>query len=457
MAPGRPKKSMRDYLESETELILKKMVLTCMQQAADEEQLLDELELLVRQEGAVACKVIMELLLHRLFTLPEAAKCWQGVLDHRLALAKILGRPVTLALAVADHFTLRGDGIGQLKLIAMQEFEALQQEKNFDFLTGLHNRQSLELALEQEFQRASRYGHQLSVLFWDLDSFKAINDQLGHDVGDRVLQHFGRLLATGKRAVDFAARFGGDEFVMLLPDVDPKGATTMAERLRDRVCRERIAVDGHQVAITLSGGIATYPNDAMNIRDLLWCADHAMLQAKSQGKNIVLHHGVTEKRAAPRLDIAAPLTVNRVSETEKADFMSTITRNISHSGLLLESRLPVNRGARLEMEITLNGRKLTVRGEVVRVEKLDEHRFGVGVSFLKSEGVADDFLQDYLQFPGAMVRKGGPAAGGKARSDSQVTWGREIVQAGMLAMMIFPVYGLQVMVRGITGCSGMVL
>ncbi|ADH85118.1 diguanylate cyclase [Desulfurivibrio alkaliphilus] len=449
MAPGRPEEAMRVSQEPDNETYLKKVVLACLQQSAHEEQLVEELRLLVRQEGDAACKVIMELLLNRTFSASEASKCWHGVLQHQQALAAVLGRRVTLTVAVGDYFALRGNTIGHAKLIAVQDFEALLAEKNIDFLTGLNNRHSLELALEQEFQRAARYGRKLSVLFWDLDSFKEINDQLGHDVGDQVLQHFGRVLATGKRTVDFAARYGGDEFVMLLPDVDPEGAMTMAERIRDQVCRQPVFIDKHRVEITLSGGIATYPEDASYARDLLVCADYAMLQAKGRGKNSVMRYGVTEKRAAPRLDLAVPLTVSRLDEQAGSDLAAAMAKNISHSGMLLESRLPVNRGARLEMEITLEDRKLTVKGEVVRVEKFAEQRFGVGVAFLKSEGMADDFLHDYLRRAHGL-RRGGPVDNSMEQPDRRVVWGNEIIQAGMLALMIFPVYGLQVLLKGVT-------
>jgi diguanylate cyclase (GGDEF)-like protein len=384
----------RHFLRSDAENIIKDAVLACLRNSSRED-LVDCLGHLVRQEGKTACKVILELLMHRDFSAEEAELSWQEIVAHHRTLSASLGRNVALSVAVCDYFSLRDTGSSLPKLIDVHEFEAMHRERQFDFLTGLHNRQSLETAMHQEFARAERYHRKLSVLFLDLDSFKDINDGYGHLAGDRILQKVGTVLSRNKRSVDIAARFGGDEFVMLLPDTDKNDALTLADRIRAEISNEFMVIDGKEVTLTMSGGIATYPDDALSGRGLFKCADTALYQAKQQGKNTVILHE-SEKRRSRRVEIVAPLAITQI-DTEPLHLSPLQSKNLSCNGLLLESSLPINRGSLLELEITLGDRKLTIQGEVVRMEKLGLGRFDIGVSFLMAQGQVNSQLRDYLQ------------------------------------------------------------
>ena len=386
---------LRNFLKSDAENTIRKTVLACLRNATQAEHLMDNLDLLVQQEGPTACRIILELIMHREFSPKEAARYWQEIVDHHRTLSVSLGRSVSLSVAVCDYFALNGNGVRFPKLIDVHEFEAMHSETQFDFLTGLHNRQTLELAMSQEFSRAERYHRKLSVLFLDLDSFKEINDQYGHLAGDRMLQHIGRILGQNKRSVDIAARYGGDEFVMLLPDTDKKDALALAERIRLEINQEIVAVDGREVRLTVSGGIATYPDDALSDKGVFKCADNALYQAKHVGKNIVLLHE-PEKRRSKRVEVVAPLTITQI-DAEPLALAPMQSKNLSCSGILMESSVPIGRGSLLELEITLGGSKLTIQGEVVRMEKLGQERFDIGVSFLMAQGAANTLLRDYLQ------------------------------------------------------------
>lgn len=345
------------------------------------EPLVDTLDLLVKQEGKLACKVILELLVHRDFGDEEAARYWQEIVAHRHMLSVALGREVTLFVAICDYFSLNGNGVDFPKLVDVHQFESMHSEQQFDFLTGVCNRQALEASLSNEFSRAERHRRKLSVLFIDLDSFKEINDRLGHPVGDKMLQHIGKILIRNKRSGDVAARYGGDEFAMVLPDTGKEDALVLARRINREVNKEAVAVDGREVRLTISGGIATYPDDAASSKDLLKCADDALLQAKRLGRDIVLAHQ-PEKRRAQRVAIVAPLTLRQLGASS-LDPAPMRSKNLSREGILLESDFPIDRGSLLELEISLKDRKLTVRGEVVRMEKNGRERFDIGVSFLK--------------------------------------------------------------------------
>lgn len=280
----------RNFLKTEAENTIKNTVLGCLRNSAPDGELLDCLHLLVQQEGGSACKVILELLMHRDFSQEEATHYWAEIVSHHRTMSDSLGRSVSLSVAVCDYFSLHDRGGSVAKLIDVHEFETMHIERQFDFLTGLHNKQTMESALSQEFNRAERYQRKLSILFLDLDSFKEINDRHGHLAGDKILQRVGKVLAESKRSVDIAARFGGDEFVLILPDTDKSDALDLAERIRREISRETMVVDSKRVCLTVSVGIATYPDDAKSCKDVFRCADNALYRAKSKGKNSVQAH-----------------------------------------------------------------------------------------------------------------------------------------------------------------------
>ncbi|UYN89850.1 MAG: diguanylate cyclase [Anaerolineales bacterium] len=168
--------------------------------------------------------------------------------------------------------------------------EALQaqlREQNIrDPLTGVFNRRYLEESLHRELANATRKHEPLSVVMLDIDMFKSFNDTYGHAIGDLVLQTVGRILNENTRAGDIVCRYGGDEFVVVLP-----GATAETARTRVDECRRRFAdavfqVQGKSLRSTLSAGVTIYPLHADNAAALLECADRALYQAKQQGKNL---------------------------------------------------------------------------------------------------------------------------------------------------------------------------
>ncbi len=154
-------------------------------------------------------------------------------------------------------------------------------EVRTDPLTGLRNRRALDEGLVTHFALASRYGATLSLAIFDIDHFKAVNDGQGHLQGDHVLQQVARLLDDSVRDTDVAARFGGEEFVVLMPETDLIGAGILAERVRNQI--------EEQLSVTVSGGLSQLgPGD--NPRTLLSRADAALYCAKSAGRNFVFQH-----------------------------------------------------------------------------------------------------------------------------------------------------------------------
>ncbi|MEV0155305.1 diguanylate cyclase [Micromonospora sp. NPDC050686] len=187
--------------------------------------------------------------------------------------------------------------------------EEAQRLSLTDPLTGLWNRRYLRESLRREVERASRFGRMLSVLALDLDRFKEVNDTWGHAAGDTVLAEFARRVRGEIREVDLAFRQGGEEFVLLLPETDARGAAIVAERLGAVVRDSPIPVDGQSgapvpVRVTVSIGIAVYPDHATTGQRVLDAADDALYAAKAAGRDT---YRVAEPRPRPLTEeIAVP-------------------------------------------------------------------------------------------------------------------------------------------------------
>jgi diguanylate cyclase (GGDEF)-like protein len=171
--------------------------------------------------------------------------------------------------------------------------DAALQVKHFDELsvtddlTSLYNSRFLNQVLRRESKRATRNNRPLSLLFLDLDGFKSVNDRHGHLSGSRALVEAAAVIKSCARETDMAARFGGDEFAVVLPDTGSDGALSVAERVRERIAAHcfLLASDGLDIRLTASVGVAALPDVASTAEELIKAADTAMYKVKEQGKN----------------------------------------------------------------------------------------------------------------------------------------------------------------------------
>lgn len=163
----------------------------------------------------------------------------------------------------------------------LKAYSKMEKMALTDSLTGLYNRHYAYMRIKQEIKRANRENYPVSILFVDIDKFKSINDTFGHDVGDLALKHLSAILKSITREYDIAVRWGGEEFVLLLPNTTEEGAYTLAERLRLKIETS----DFQYCKMTTSLGIATYPNDNLNIEKVISFADSALYHSKQTGRN----------------------------------------------------------------------------------------------------------------------------------------------------------------------------
>ena len=208
-------------------------------------------------------------------------------------------KPDALAIEIAANSTLNvGTAMVVVAVIAMLHatlmalvvarlIQQLQWRARHDGLTGLLNRRAMQETIEQQLTRSRRAGDTFAVVMLDIDHFKAINDRHGHAAGDEALKHTAALLQTCVRAVDRVGRFGGEEFVVLLPGFDLSQAAEIAEVLRARLVAQRMEREGGSLSMSASFGVAEWFGPAEEPSRLLMRADQALYQAKRAGRNRV--------------------------------------------------------------------------------------------------------------------------------------------------------------------------
>ncbi len=214
---------------------------------------------------------------------------WGQQLVPQVALA--LAAIVLAALIATRQYVTQREMV-RLQRELREAHDELAALAHHDALTAIPNRRAIETTLAEEIRRARRYERDLSVLFLDIDHFKAINDGFGHAAGDRVLAEFASIVESCLRPVDTLGRWGGEEFVAVLPETGPEEAAAVAERIRARVEVHRFLLEDGKDP-TCSIGAGSYPGDGCDVADLIDVADRAMYEAKRLGRNQVVAAGHT--------------------------------------------------------------------------------------------------------------------------------------------------------------------
>jgi diguanylate cyclase (GGDEF)-like protein len=179
-----------------------------------------------------------------------------------------------------------------------RRFAELSDRAGRDSLTGLANRRTLDIRLKEEVDRAHRYSTHLALVLVDIDDFKQLNDRFGHQLGDDLLRAVAASLSASRRELDLVARFGGEEFALVLPGTPAEGARVVAEQVRRAVSEVELAgSDGEPIHVTASFGTADFPSCA-TLEELVACADQHLYEAKRRGKNQVVGDSKAETGVA---------------------------------------------------------------------------------------------------------------------------------------------------------------
>ncbi len=338
-------------------------------------------------------------LTHMEFEVKEAGEHWRNILLNQECLARSLGREVRLATAVCDYF-LHQHPVFDDPVLVESRILALNEEFAFhDELTGLHNRRAFNRELSRELERSRRSRQPFSLLMVDVDHFKEFNDRLGHLAGDAALRQLAAVLSRTARIVDQVSRYGGEEFAVILPGTDKETAPQVAERHRKAVAQHHFK-DGVTSfgPLSVSLGAATYPDHAKNVEELVAMADRALYEAKESGRNCIRASG-DDLRHYPRISLELPGEC-RVRNDRLLRFKGH-TVNISRSGMLYESKRPIEVGSKVEAVLTNpdTGSRLPLHARSVRL--LDENRpkggpYYIGMRF-EQESETMDVLEQLLE------------------------------------------------------------
>ncbi len=265
------------------------------------------------------------------FEASEALERWNEIERLVAALRQKLGGPIGLQTVLLHHLHSKTGLLKDPRLVSEADLAVLRVNAITDPLTGLYNRRFLVDHLSREISRAERSGGILAVGMMDLKGFKSINDRMGHPVGDSVLVRTARVVRESLRAVDAGCRWGGDEFVLVLPNTDMISALSVLERVRETVAAIPLAGRAG-AALDLHYGVASYPNDGKSTDFLLKVADLRLYQCRSQSS---FEAGGSERRLHPRF---VPEEMALRMEWNGARGFTAPVVDVSYRGLAFRAR-----------------------------------------------------------------------------------------------------------------------
>ena len=367
---------------------IRKEILECLDDfSSDDDKLISELNRITENNGDEAYQVLFSVITHLDLSPDQAVDYWKQIVTHRNNMSEALGRGVNLRTAICDYFCTINKSMTNPIIIEIRVLEDALYSLRFDSLTGLYSRRTFDEVFVREVERANRYGKELSVLFFDLDDFKQVNDTFGHLAGDDALEHVARIVMSEIRTIDIASRYGGEEIVVVLPETGKAAAFVVGERIREKVEEMKLTYNDKIINLTISGGIATLPLDATDTKALIANADIAVYKAKEEGKNNIVIYSENRRRFI-RVDFITDIHVRELDSQEEIDVLGIKSTDLSTGGILFKSSHSIDMGTQVQLQIPtgMAGDPLLIVGTVVRVEKFGSNQFDIGISFIKVDG-----------------------------------------------------------------------
>jgi diguanylate cyclase (GGDEF)-like protein len=372
-------------------------IFECCASAQDDNDLIKRIEKVIQVNGDAVYPVIFSTLTSLELSSAVAKRYWSDILVHRQKLSAVLDREVCLVPAITDFLCSEIRSLKHPKIIDSKAFVKVVTESTHDSLTGLFNRTYLDEALEQQISSANRQNTNISVLFLDIDDFKEINDSFGHQAGDMVLSTIAELIQEETRGSDIATRYGGEEFVVLMPHTDSISALVLAERIRVKIAKTKHVIEGKAHQLTVSGGIASYPAHAQTAKDLLSLDDSSLYRSKGAGKNKISLFK-EDKRRFLRIKFSRELKIRELGFNDAQAFSAT-SKDICIGGVLFENPEPIPIGAKIQVSVPITGKSpVLLIGTVVRIEAYaqDSYDIGMTLSFKEMERTAKDEISKFL-------------------------------------------------------------
>jgi len=378
---------------------LSEKIKSCARYIENEHQQLDELRTLVDQYGDISCQEIFKIFAGVECDIAQAAYHWQNLQEHIVILSEALQRQVNFLTAICDYLTNYNvnDKPYTAKLINVEQYDLLVANSTYDKLTGLLCRNSFQGTLNQQLALAKRLATQFSILFIDIDNFKHVNDTYGHQSGDLVLSEFANIVQQGIRISDTAFRYGGEEFVVLMPNTSCNDAQKLANRIRESIEKHQVNIDGGEIKLTISGGVSSYPTHADNADELIYFADSAVYRAKGAGKNNIALFK-EENRRYLRIPITKVVKMKELGFNH-AEASTGKSKDIGIGGILFETSRKYAIGSQLQISLEIDSSvPIFLLGLVVRIEVIndDSYEIGMSLSFEEMDKLAKSEISQLL-------------------------------------------------------------
>ncbi|MBN1898201.1 MAG: diguanylate cyclase [Spirochaetes bacterium] len=326
---------------------------------------------------------IYTMILHKLVSIefkPKTAKeIFEKTMDNLDILQRKLKRSVNIKVALLDFFINYGKKYLENPLIVEEKlFEDLQQRVLIDELTGLRNYRYYQYRIKEEIGKAKRDTQPFTIVIFDIDNFKYYNDIYGHQEGNQILKKIAQILLECVRVSDIAIRYGGDEFLVILPNTEKNDALVVAERIRKKVFKSKF-----KETVSISGGIATFIVDTSKDQKTLFeMADKALYMSKYKGKNKIMCYPV-ERRTFQRIGVSEDVKLE-IKLYSDDDYRYKVEKllDISKGGLGIQLHDRVHENDTVKGYIKKKKDELHFNGVVVWTDKMGETDFRAGIKFL---------------------------------------------------------------------------